>query len=165
MPSYFGLRHSLGNDVIQYASPVHERNFAQAELNVNAYAKFSSPKLEDMDSLGENLRAARKAAKLTQTQLAVKAGSSTTTVSDIERGRNARSKDLFEFARVLGVSVEWLMTGEDQVSEEEAVIQEFSITYRHSTDEGRHFLRSAIQAAKGIASEVIPDRPKLISHK
>lgn len=101
-----------------------------------------------MSELGENLRKARKAAKLTQPQLAKLAGSSTTTISDIERGRNESSKDLFKIARVLNVSVEWLVEGNGLEHQDTDVATEFAWLYRNTTDEGRSFLRNAIDACK-----------------
>ena len=124
-------------------------NFAQAECNVNAYAKYISQTMDSMSSLGQNLRTARKAAKLTQTQLAKRAGVSCTTVSDIERGRNQSSKDLYELAQALKVSVEWLMTGEDApIAGHESAIEAFAWTYRNASDLGRRFLDRAVETAK-----------------
>lgn len=124
-------------------------NFAQAECNVNAYAKFISQTMDSMTSLGQNLRTARKAAKLTQTQLAKRAGVSCTTVSDIERGRNQSSKDLYELAQALKVSVEWLMTGEEVPNAgHESAINDFAWTYRNASNVGRGFLDRAVETAK-----------------
>lgn len=48
---------------------------------------------------------------MTQTELRKRAGVSQTTVSDMERGRNATTTNLVAFARALKVSAEWLETG------------------------------------------------------
>lgn len=65
----------------------------------------------DMGTFGERLREARKEAKLTQGQLASKSGLSQTTISDIERGRNAGSTEAPALAAVLGVEALWLSDG------------------------------------------------------
>lgn len=65
----------------------------------------------DMETFGDRLAKARGEAGLTQTQLAKKVGVSQTTVSDIERGRNAGSGDAARFAETLGVNALWLSEG------------------------------------------------------
>lgn len=72
-------------------------------------------------NLGERLLMARKSKRLTQRDLAVKAGISQTTISDIERGRNGGSTELMSIAKVLGVSVDYLLTGRDNSQEVEII--------------------------------------------
>lgn len=70
-----------------------------------------------MDTLGTRIRSARDAMKLTQEQLAHQSGLTGMTVSNIERAGDAakpRPQTLLSIARVLGVSVDWLLTGEGQ---------------------------------------------------
>lgn len=62
-------------------------------------------------SVGERLKLARKARKLSQDRLAQLSSTSQSTISDIERGRNTSSKELPAIAAVLGVSALWLSTG------------------------------------------------------
>lgn len=64
-----------------------------------------------MQSLAERLLTARKARKMTQQQLATKAGVTQTTISDIERGRNLSSTELPSLAKALGMTVDELLTG------------------------------------------------------
>lgn len=62
-------------------------------------------------TLATNLKEIRKSRKLTQKQLATKAGVSQTTISDIERERNQSSLELPAIAKALKVSVEDLLHG------------------------------------------------------
>lgn len=64
-----------------------------------------------MQTLGERLLSARKAKKMTQQQLATKAGVTQTTISDIERGRNLSSTELPSLAKALGITVDELLAG------------------------------------------------------
>jgi phage repressor protein C with HTH and peptisase S24 domain len=64
-----------------------------------------------MKTFGERLREARRDAKLSQKTLGVKAGVSQTTISDIERGRNAGSTEAAALAAVLGVEALWFSVG------------------------------------------------------
>ena len=74
----------------------------------------------DMDTFADRVRSARSAAKLTQKKLAAASGLSQTTISDIERGRNATSADIVALARALGVLAEWLADGRGPRSLNEA---------------------------------------------
>ena len=58
-----------------------------------------------MASIGENLRRLRKAAGLSQPQLAELTGVSQQLISQIETGKNATTKELAAFATALGVSI------------------------------------------------------------
>jgi SOS-response transcriptional repressor LexA len=66
-----------------------------------------------MDNLQERLRARRKELKLTQAQLAKRAGVSQTTIADIERGRNKGSAELATIAHALQTDAYWLTTGKE----------------------------------------------------
>ena len=63
--------------------------------------------------LGQRLRAARRARRLTQRELAARAGISATAVCLLERIGAGRSRTIYlaELAGALGVSVEWLGLG------------------------------------------------------
>lgn len=65
----------------------------------------------DMETFAHRVRQSRKAAGLTQRELALKTGLSQTTISDIERGRNETSADIVALARALRVLAEWLADG------------------------------------------------------
>jgi DNA-binding XRE family transcriptional regulator len=62
-----------------------------------------------INCLGARVRAARKSMRLTQVQLGILAGLSQTTISDIERGRNIRTRDIVPLAQALHVTAEHLM--------------------------------------------------------
>lgn len=79
----------------------------------------------DMTTLGERVKAKRKALGLTQKELALKAGVSQTTVSDMERGRNSSSREIALLARALKAETYWLATGKGiDVAEEKGALLE-----------------------------------------
>jgi transcriptional regulator with XRE-family HTH domain len=65
----------------------------------------------DMQGLGNRMRAARKAANLTQVELADRVGCRQQLISQIERGKVDYTTFYNEFAQVLGVDPAWLITG------------------------------------------------------
>lgn len=67
-----------------------------------------------MNTLSERLLMARKAKKLTQLELAKKAGLTQATVSDIERGRSQTTAEAPALAKALGISLDYLLTGKEQ---------------------------------------------------
>lgn len=62
-------------------------------------------------SIGQRVREARKAAGLTQQQLAEKVGIKQSTLSELENGDSAGSGHLAAMAAALNVSALWLQTG------------------------------------------------------
>lgn len=64
-----------------------------------------------MSELGDRVRQARKAEKLTQVQLARKAGVGQSTISELENGENDGSTHLVAIARALRRRPQWLETG------------------------------------------------------
>lgn len=68
-----------------------------------------------MNTIAERLKIAREAAKLTQPELAAKAGVSQGTIGNIESGLRKRPRDLLSIAAALGVNPEWLETGKGQM--------------------------------------------------
>ncbi len=68
-----------------------------------------------MNTIAERLKDAREAAKLTQPELAAKAGVSQGTIGNIESGLRKRPRDLLSIAAALEVSPEWLETGKGQM--------------------------------------------------
>ena len=68
---------------------------------------------KSIDSTGDRIKQARIAAGLTQEQLAKAIGVSRVTITQWETGstKTMRFEHLFEAARVLNKSAEWLMTG------------------------------------------------------
>lgn len=106
-------RHQIGNDLFevhvdQYIAHAVECNSGMPPL----YSEGSKmTRADERMSMGERLRGARTARKLSQMRLAAMAGVSQSTISDIERGRNAGSTEAAKLAAVLGVSALWLSTG------------------------------------------------------
>jgi phage repressor protein C with HTH and peptisase S24 domain len=64
--------------------------------------------------MNDRFKQAREAAGLTQEELGVKVGVSQVAVLKIESGKTQKPRDINNFARALGVDVDWLLTGEIQ---------------------------------------------------
>jgi transcriptional regulator with XRE-family HTH domain len=78
---------------------------------LKAFSNITTHSTTDASYLGGRIRDARKAARLTQTQLALSAGLTQQVISVLERDRYARTTRLGEIARALGVDVNWLAFG------------------------------------------------------
>jgi transcriptional regulator with XRE-family HTH domain len=66
-----------------------------------------------MAGVGERIKARRLELEWTQDQLAQKAGISKSFLSDLENGkRSVGAENLLDISRALGVSIDFLMTGE-----------------------------------------------------
>jgi transcriptional regulator with XRE-family HTH domain len=61
---------------------------------------------------GERIRFARKWAGLNQDEVSIRIGLSRASVSNWELGQGIKRENLVRFAEVVGVSAEWLITGE-----------------------------------------------------
>jgi transcriptional regulator with XRE-family HTH domain len=61
--------------------------------------------------IGERIREARLRAGLQQFEVAERCGVSRGAVSNWENGQGIKSQNLIEYARVVGVPAEWLITG------------------------------------------------------
>lgn len=148
--SNLGLSKPVGLDFFDDVRPVHGPIYrisgSQCQRLCDKYLGHDSP----METFADRVRAARKAAKLNQKQLATKSGLSQTTISDIERGRNEGSRDIFALAKALKVNAEWLQRGvglmKDQIGEN-PICARFAWVYEHVTDEGRAFLENAVAVA------------------
>ncbi|ALT07523.1 XRE family transcriptional regulator [Moraxella bovoculi] len=68
-----------------------------------------------MSTLGERLKLARENKKLSQQEVAARAGISQPTYYKIESGKTKRTTYLHELAKVLGVTPEWLATDEGEM--------------------------------------------------
>ncbi|WP_227553209.1 LexA family transcriptional regulator [Acinetobacter baumannii] len=64
-----------------------------------------------MATLGENLKAIRKAKKMTQKELAMKSGVKQSVISDLETGNAKSTGSMLELATALGVTAEELKKG------------------------------------------------------
>lgn len=69
-----------------------------------------------MSTLGDNLKAIRKAKSMTQKQLASKAGIKQSVISELETGVAKSTGSILELAKALGVSAEELKTGTPSLS-------------------------------------------------
>ena len=65
---------------------------------------------------GERIRFARKWAGLNQDEVASRMGLSRASVSNWELGQGIKRENLVGFAKIVGVSAEWLMTGEPNLA-------------------------------------------------
>ena len=83
-----------------------------------------------MTHLGERIKARRQELGWTQDDLAVKAGISNGFLSDLENcKRNVSANNLLDIARVLSVSLDYLMKGEEgEVSDPEIQIPQALVT-------------------------------------
>ena len=64
-----------------------------------------------MNAIEDRVRGRRKELRLSQVELSRRAGLSQTTIADIERGRNRKSRYLLQLAEALECSPEWLESG------------------------------------------------------
>lgn len=70
-----------------------------------------------MDTLGKRLKTAREAKKLSQAELAKKAGVTTGAIGNIEAESRKNPRDLLSIAAALGVSPHWLQTGQGSMGD------------------------------------------------
>ena len=87
-----------------------------------------------MTTLGQRIRALRKARKMTQTQLADAAGIISQAVSDLEIGKTQTTGYLSELARALGTTAEYLRYGEQ--------VAELAPTYQTDLDKINEIVRA-----------------------
>ena len=106
-----GLSQPVCLDFFKLIRPVHGTQYRIADKKSQRPCDRYSLNNSAMSNFAERVRAARKKAGLSQTQLAGKAGLSQTTISDIERGRNEGSRDVVALARALKVEADWLVNG------------------------------------------------------
>jgi transcriptional regulator with XRE-family HTH domain len=92
-----------------------------------------------MSGVGERIKKRRLELEWTQEQLAQKAGISKSFLSDLENGkRSVGAENLLDIARALGVSIDFLMTG--QASQDKATEVPIPATLaRFAAEEGLTF--------------------------
>lgn len=97
-----------------------------------------------MAGVGERIKARRLELEWTQDQLAQKAGISKSFLSDLENGkRSVGAENLLDIARALGVSIDYLMTG--QVSEKPVTEVPIPATLaRFAAEEGLSFRQTLV---------------------
>lgn len=93
------------------AYPVHSEIISANRYLVNRNSDPICNQNSDMDTFGERLRQARKAAKLTQAAAAKKAGMSQPALSELESGRYPSSTFTAQLAHVYGINARWLAEG------------------------------------------------------
>src|SRR5262249_18384715 len=97
-----------------------------------------------MAGVGERIKIRRLELEWTQDQLAQKAGISKSFLSDLENGkRSVGAENLLDIARALGVSIDFLMTGEVR----EKPLTELPIPVslaKFATEEGLSFRKTLI---------------------
>lgn len=142
----FGLSKPIPLDFFNHVRPVHGVYYRTDDLESKRLYDIYLGQNSGMKTFGERVRETRKKLKLTQGQLAKLSGMAQATLSDIERGKNAGSRDIVALANALKVSAEWLINGE-QSGEADMVeaINKFVAVYRSITDEGRVFLMNALK--------------------
>lgn len=153
--SDFGLCKPVSLNFFNDVLPVHGTHYRTDDLESKRLYDIFFSQNSDMDTFGERVRETRKKLKLTQKQLAKLSGMAQATLSDIERGKNAGSRDVVALATALKVSAEWLINGE-QGGDSRIVdsVNSFVSVYKASTEEGRTFLMNAVKAvAVGFRNE------------
>lgn len=85
-------------------------------------------------TIGTRLKQARKAAQLTQVELAKRVGLNQSTLSDLEIGKSVGSTSLAALAHALGVNALWLETGRGEREAAKEQPQE-QITFSESLDD------------------------------
>jgi transcriptional regulator with XRE-family HTH domain len=89
-----------------------------------------------MRDIGLRLRHARKLRKMTQTELAKKAGVKQASVSDLERGesKSFRGVTLVSIARVLNVRAEWLSQGKGAMERKDLPLSDEALAVAQAWD-------------------------------
>lgn len=84
-----------------------------------------------MDTIGKRIRYARKSKNLTLTDIKKITGLSTGNLSELENDKFLPSANaLIQFRRIYDVSIDWILTGEESLSNEDAkVINEMKEKY------------------------------------
>lgn len=110
-----------------------------------------------------NVKAQRKALKLTQGQLAKLAGLSQTTISDVERGRNDTSAAIVHLAKALKCTAEFLMGEENYVeisAEEHAALRPPPATQQ--AEKIADMIRSTLELA-GFSGEALGSKKEIVA--
>lgn len=104
-------------------------------------------------SIGARIKQARRAAKMTQLELAARSGLKQSTISDLEVGKSQGTTSVASLASAMGVSPLWLETGKGAMS----ATAEPSPSTDQAQDEDP-FFKSAIPMRIGDEPETVPIR-------
>jgi transcriptional regulator with XRE-family HTH domain len=106
-------------------------------------------KREDLSTLGNRLRKARKDKGWTQEQLAAKADTSQAVIQKIENGKSLRPRKIDKIAEVLDVSAAWLQFGTDGPDGPDDEAMELARLWASLDEPYRSTLKEAILEAAG----------------
>lgn len=100
-------------DSILFSSPRLRLSSSRSDDSVGVadHPRNVEEALDAKRAIGERIKHARLDAGLQQFEVAKRCGVSRAAVSNWERGQGIRSQKLIEYARVVGVPAEWLITG------------------------------------------------------
>jgi transcriptional regulator with XRE-family HTH domain len=124
-----------------------------------------------MRDIGLRLRHARKLRKLTQVELAKRAGVKQASVSDLERGesKSFRGATLVSIARVLNVRAEWLSHGKVPMERKDVPLSDEAVAVAQAWDRLAPEIKAkiaemifAMPQEPEPDSYVTDDRPELV---
>lgn len=81
------------------------------DISANTIVFGNSRQIALVINIAERLKSAREAAKLSQDELAKKAGVTQGTIANVEGGLRKNPRELLAIARAVSVNAEWLKTG------------------------------------------------------
>lgn len=110
-------------------------------------------------SIGTRTKQARKAAKMTQAELASRSGLKQSTISDLEVGKSQGTTYLASLAAALGVSALWLETGRGSPDVKDGKLVEPADDRRHVVRE-QPFVHSLVSSYDG--DDALPDDVVLV---
>lgn len=113
-----------------------------------------------METVGTRVRTARKAAGLTQIQLAKKAQLSQATITNLENDRNKDSKHLVRIAEILTTTYEYLRYGQKNVKKTNDFTRGIPLI---SLVQAGNWTEAVDNYAIGDAEEWLPSHPSLSS--
>lgn len=111
-------------------------------------------------SIGTRTKQARKAAKMTQAELASRSGLKQSTISDLEVGKSQGTTYLASLAAALGVSALWLETGRGSPDLKDGKPITEHAEERRSGPRQQPFIHSLVSAYDG--DDVLPDDVVLV---